>query len=55
MSGTPLEDETGGSVQLALKMMALTRLMLGYYIPATTALAAKDGKDIKKVWNMVLM
>ncbi len=47
--GTPLEDETGGSVQLALKMIALTRLMLpDINIPATTALAAKDGEGYKK-------
>ncbi|HOJ12641.1 MAG TPA: [FeFe] hydrogenase H-cluster radical SAM maturase HydE [Clostridiales bacterium] len=47
--GTPLENETGGSVQLALKMIALTRLMLpGINIPATTALAAKDEEGYKK-------
>lgn len=40
---TPLEKEKGGDVNLVLKMIALSRLLLpDINIPATTALAVKD-------------
>jgi biotin synthase len=40
---TPLEREKGGNVEIVLKMLALSRLLLpDINIPATTALAVKD-------------
>jgi biotin synthase len=48
-AGTPLEGEKGGSVDMALKMMALARLLMpDINMPTTTALAVKDNDGYQK-------
>lgn len=47
--GTPLEGEKEGSVDMVLKMMALTRLLMpDINMPATTALSVKDSDGYQK-------
>ena len=48
-AGTPLEREAGGRVDMVLKMMSLTRLLMpDINIPATTALGVKDSDGYRK-------
>lgn len=48
-AGTPLAHAPGGSVDVSLRMMALTRLLLpDINIPATTALGVKDHDGYEK-------
>src|SRR5690606_33820020 len=47
--GTPLAQAAGGAVDLVLKMMALTRLLMPEInMPATTALGVKDPAGYQK-------
>jgi biotin synthase len=51
-AGTPLEGKKEGSVDMVLKMMALTRLLMpDINIPATTALSVKDSDGYQKGLN----
>jgi len=48
-AGTPLANEEEGKVELVLRMMALTRLLIpDVNLPATTALGVKDENGYKK-------